>query len=284
MESLSQITKSVRLPLSINIPSYLMDHQFQGKAVLPAVEAMEILAASTLSRLPKTAVHCILDARFDRFLTIKEAGRPMDAYNDLEVLDDGTTVSRLITRTKSKKAMITRTLEHATLCFREVKKKLDPPSWEISEVPVYHVPAETIYKELVPFGPGYHNLIDGVAISGKDARSKVYAPPFEGLPVPLGSPFPLDAAFHAACVWGQRFVGCVGFPVGFRMRRVFSPTRSGNTYKAFIFPKEVHTNRFWVDIWIAGMDGTLKEAALDVEMKDVSRGRMKPPSWILKRE
>jgi len=27
----------------------------------------------------------------------------------------------------------------------------------------------------------------------------------------LGSPFPLDAAMHAACVWGQRFGGIVPF-------------------------------------------------------------------------
>jgi len=97
----------------------------------------------------------------------------------------------------------------------------------------------------------------------------------------LGSPFPLDAAFHAACVWGQRYAGLVGFPVGFALRRVFAPTRPGSIYIARVSPKKIHPDRFLADIWITDMDGALHEAVLDVVMKDVSGGRMEPPSWIL---
>jgi len=282
MESLSKIAEKIRLPLNINVASYLMDHGFQGKAVLPAVEAMGVLAASTLAHLPGRAVNCIRDARFDKFLPIKEAGRPIHAFNDLEVLDDGTAVSRLITKTKSKKAMITRTLEHAILCFQDFSKGPVPPSWEIPAGPVYPVSVETIYKNLVPFGPSYHNLKGRVAISEKGAMGQVNAPPLGGMSSPLGSPFPLDAAFHAACVWGQRYVGYVGFPVGFGLRWLFAPTRSGNTYTARIFPKKIHPDRFLADIWITGMDGALQEGVLDVVMKDVSGGRIRPPSWIVK--
>lgn len=145
-----------------------------------------------------------------------------------------------------------------------------------------HISVETIYKNLVPFGPSYHNLKDGVTISHKGAMVPVYAPSL-GDPVgPLGSPFPLDAAFHAACVWGQRYAGLVGFPVGFALRRLFASTRSGSTYTAGVFPKKIHPDRFSVDIWITNMDGIFQEAVLDVVMRDVSGGRIKPPSWIVK--
>ncbi|MBW2709401.1 MAG: polyketide synthase dehydratase domain-containing protein [Deltaproteobacteria bacterium] len=287
MESLPKITDRVRLPLAIKVPPYLLDHQFQGKAVLPAVEAMEILAASTLAHLPGTAVHCIRDAGFDKFLVISEGCDALNAYNDLEVLDNGTVISRLITKTRSKKAMITRTLEHATLCFQGVSIASEAPPLEIPAFSdpsssKYHISVETIYKSLVPFGPHYHNLKDGVTISEEDAMGRVYAPSWGAAPAGLlGSPFPLDAAFHAACVWGQRYAGLVGFPVGFGLRRLFAPTRSGSTHTARIFPKKVHPDRFLADIWITDMDGALQEAVLDVVMRDVSGGRIKPPSWIV---
>ncbi len=284
MESLPKITESVRLPLSIKVPPHVMDHRFQGKAVLPAVEAMEELAASTRARLPETAVFAIGDARFDKFLFIEDAQTPVDAFNDLEVSENGTVISRLITRTRSKKALITRTLEHATLCFRGVSNGSAPPPSDIPTVSEYHISAETIYQTLVPFGPAYHNLREGVDLHKEGARGKVYAPLWADPSGLLGSSFPLDAAFHAACVWGQRYAGLVGFPVGFRLRRLFVPTRSGNTYTASIIPKAVHSDRFLVDIWITGADGAVHEAVLGVVMKDVSGGRIKPPSWIVKQD
>jgi Polyketide synthase dehydratase domain/Polyketide synthase dehydratase N-terminal domain len=280
MESVSKITEKVRLTLNINVPPYLMDHRFQGRAVLPAVEAMEILAVSTITRLPGTAVHCIQDVSFDKFLVIEDGQQQFNAFNDLEIFENGTVVSKLITKKKSKKAMITRTLEHATLCFKDVLADPVPAPLEIPTGPEYHISVSAIYKSLVPFGPSYQNLKDVVAISEKGAISTVYAPPLGGFTNSLGSPFPLDAAFHAACVWGQRYTGLVGFPVSFGLRRLFVPTCSGNIYTAKIFSKEVHSDRFLVDIWITDTDGTLQEVALDVVMKDVSGGRIKPPSWI----
>ncbi|OQY49672.1 MAG: hypothetical protein B6240_02885 [Desulfobacteraceae bacterium 4572_87] len=285
MERLSNIKEKVRLALNIKVQPYLMDHQFQGKAVLPAVEAMEILAASTLTHLPGTAFNAIRDARFDKFLVIEDGQQQIDAFNDLEVFDNGRVISRFITRTRSKKAMITRTLEHSILCFHGVSSAPEPhpPGVLTGFDPSFskcHIPVESIYQSLVPFGSGYHNLKE-LTLFKKGARGQVYAPLLGESERVLGSPFTLDAAFHAACVWGQRYVGYVGFPVGFGLRRLFTPTHSGNTYTARIFPKEIHSNRFLVDIWITDKDETLHEVALDVIMKDVSGGRIKPPSWIM---
>ena len=280
MERLSNIRETVRLPLCINVHPYLMDHQHRGKAVLPAVEAIEILAASTLAHLPGTSVQRILDARFDKFLVIEDGRQQIDAFNDLEIFDNGRVISRFITKSKSKKALITRTREHATLCFHGVASAPEPPPPGIPTGSEYHIPAESIYQSLVPFGPGYHNLKELILFK-EGARGQVYAPLLGDSERVLGSPFPLDAAFHAACVWGQRYAGLVGFPVGFGLRNLLMPTRSGNTYTARIFPKEIHSNRFLVDIWITDKDATLHEVALDVVMQDVSGGRIKPPSWIL---
>ena len=281
MERLSKIKERVRLPLAISIPPYVMDHQFQGRAVLPAVEAMAILAASTQTCLPETPVNSIHNTRFDKFLPIEKGVKEIRVFNDLEVFDNGTVVSRLLTKTQSEKAKITRTKEHAVLYFDEGSRQPAPRKFNVAKTPEYHVSAETIYTELVPFGPAYHNLKEGVSLWEEMAMARVYAPDHEGTGGILGSPFPLDTAFHAACVWGQRYVGMVGFPVGFGLRHVFSPTRGGNAYPAVILPKRIYANHFFVDIWITETDGTIKEVARDVAMKDVSGGRKKPPPWIL---
>ena len=286
MERLPKIKDRVRLPLAIKIPPYFMDHQFQGKAVLPAVEAMGILAESTLAHLPGTAVHCLRDVRFDKFLVIEADCDEINAFNDIKSFDNGMAVSSLITKTQSKKTLITRTRKHATLCFHEVTNGSEPPSLDIPAASgpsssKCHISVETIYNSLVPFGSSYHNLKEGVTISDKGAIGLVYAQSLGDPAGPLGSPFPLDAAFHAACVWGQRYAGLVGFPVGFTLRRLFVPTRSGSTYTARVFPKKIQPDRFLADIWITGMDGALQEGVLDVVMRDVSGGRMKPPSWVL---
>lgn len=282
MERFSKINERVRLPLTIRIPPYLMDHQFQGRAVLPALEAMEILAASTQAQFPEAAFHTIRNARFDKFLTLKKEVNEIRAFNELEILDDGQVVSKLITKSYFKKAKITRTLEHAVLHFANspLVWNFNPPKF--SEGKAYHVSSETIYTSLVPFGPAYHNLKGGVNLWKNGAEAEVCAPDFERPVGPLGSPFPLDAAFHAACVWGQRYAGFVGFPVAFGLRHVFSPTRPGKSYTAIILPKSPRLNHFLVDIWIAGTDGAAKEAALDVVMKDVSGGRMIPAVSIVK--
>jgi len=99
---------------------------------------------------------------------------------------------------------------------------------------------------------------------------------------PLGSPFPLDAAFHAACAWGQRYSHVVAFPVGLKERHIFRLTRAGKSYTAVIIPIEEDPNLLIFDIWIYGRNGEAYEGVLGVKMRDVSAGRMQPPQWIVK--
>ena len=284
MEDLPKITEKVRLPLKIKVYPYLMDHQFEGKAVLPAVEAIQLLAASTSGYLPDIKIDSILDARFDKFLYISPRVPLIDAFNEIEVREDDGVISRLITKTRSKAGSITRTKEHVSLRFSKNPQNPAPPL--LDEVSALEglgidIPCARLYGELVPFGPAYHNVKDTLTVSERGAIASVYSPDNGAPSAPLGSPFPLDAAFHAACTWGQRYRGIIGFPVGFGIRRIFKQTSPGATYIARIIPKNGYSESLLFDIWIYGQDGVFYEAALDVLMEDVSGGRMKPPQWVL---
>jgi hypothetical protein len=96
----------------------------------------------------------------------------------------------------------------------------------------------------------------------------------------LGSPFPLDAAYHCACVWGQRYARMVAFPVGFEKRTIRKHTLPGESYFCRILPVETHSDLLVFDLWIVDENGVLFESSRGVYMKDVSAGRMKPPQWI----
>lgn len=284
MDDLPKIADKVRLPLKIRIYPYLMDHQLDGKAVLPAVEAIQLLTASTLGYLPDTGIDTIHDARFDKFLYINPRVSLIDAFNEIETHEDGNIVSRLITKTGSKKGSITRTKEHVSLRFSKNPQEPAPPLFdEISALEGigFDIPSDRLYGELVPFGPAYHNVKGTLMVSEQGAIASVYAPDNGVLSTPLGSTFPLDAALHAACAWGQRYRGIVGFPVGFGTRHIFKQTRPKATYIARIIPKKGYSKALLFDIWIYGQDGVFYEAALDVLMEDVSGGKMKPPQWVL---
>jgi hypothetical protein len=97
----------------------------------------------------------------------------------------------------------------------------------------------------------------------------------------LGSPFPLDAAYHGACVWGQRYARMVAFPVGFESRTIWRHTRPGEAYFCRVLPVRMHPDRLVFDLWIGDENGFFFESSRGVCMKDVSAGRMKPPQWIM---
>ena len=286
MEDVPEIERKVRLPLEIEIHPYMMDHRFQGKAVLPAVEAMELLAESTRTYLPDAHTDNIMDAGFPKFLYLEPGVDRIMAFNDIEVYGDGTITSRLITKKYSKKASITRAMEHATLHFS--MHSLPPPPLPpfdrvfALEGICFDIQSERLYSELIPFGPNYHNVKGSASLSEEGASACVYAPEHVTTTELLGSPFPLDAAFHVACAWGQRYSGMVGFPVGLERRHVLKRTHPCESYLCRIMTRETGPGLLVFDIWIFDEAGTFYETALGVQMKDVSQGRMKPPPWIAK--
>ena len=153
-------------------------------------------------------------------------------------------------------------------------------SCEKPEGKCIRVTAETIYRELIPFGTAYQNIIGDLAISPEGALAYLSGGNYEADDHLLGSPFPLDAAMHAACVWGQRFTGIVPFPTGFEKRFIYQKTKKGGSYLGRVVP--VHVDREWImfDAWIYDLKGVIYEAISGITMRDVTQGRLHPPQWI----
>jgi len=285
MEDLSEIVQRARLPVHIKTDAYLLDHCLQGEPVFPAVEAMQLLAASTQSYLPQADVSLMTDARFDKFLSIGPTSRSrwIETFVYMEICKDGRIRSALVTRSRSPRAGITRVMTHAALQFGEERGDTRPLPLDLVSAlqgVCVAIPPDRLYRDLVPFGPAFHNAVSPIFISENGAVGNLQAPAMDGSPGPLGSPFPLDAAFHLASVWAQRYTGIVGFPVGFDRRLIYSPTIPGERYICRILPAQPYNSTPRLDIWIFDRHGHPKEEIRGLRMKDVSGGRIKPPDWI----
>ena len=289
MEDISPVTEKARLPVEFDLRPYLLDHRFDGKPVLPAVEAMQLLAGTTRNYLPRIDPLRICGATFDKFLYLEQISdhTVTGIFNDLEIDKHGRVTARLLTKNRLKKAGITRLKEHVTLRFGEPLFDMRIPDLETAktlQTEPFEVSAERLYRELVPFGPAFQNVKDTLTLAEDGAvaaiRSSSAAAPFG----PLGSPFPIDAAFHAACAWGQRFSSIIGFPVGFNERIIFQPTQPDVTYISRIIPVRQQTDPVILDFDIHLFDetGAVRETMCGLQLKDVSGGRLKPPPWIQK--
>ncbi len=286
MDKLSGIIDTVRLTLNLAAPSYLSDHQVGGRAVLPAVEIMHLLAKAVKEYRADIDVTEMADTRFDKFLYLAPGQDRISAFVDIRTFANGDVTASLLTKHQAKTSAITRTKEHAVVRFPCARTNCAAPAIDLSaalEGVCLAVTAEKIYRELVPFGPAYQNLRQRVFVSESGALAEIGSPAAHEVPpdLLLGSPFPLDAAYHAACVWGQRFAGAVAFPVGFEQRRLFLATQPGERYYCRIDPVEIHAAALIVDIHIYDESGRLRECSLGVRMRDVSGGRVRPPQWIV---
>ena len=107
------------LPLEIPLHAYLFDHRFEGRAVLPAVEAMHLLAVSTRSELPDAPLECMREGAFDKFLYLEDLAdsTATTALNEIEDDPGGGVRAKLLTRNRSKAAGITRLKEHVRITF-----------------------------------------------------------------------------------------------------------------------------------------------------------------------
>lgn len=279
--------ETVRLPVSIAVFPYLQDHRFEGNAVYPAVEAMQTLARAVKEFRPETDITAITDTAFDKFLFIPPDLKKIDALCSITPLENGDITAVLQTKTRAKNAAFTRIKEHVTVHYPRMKPKVDPylpDSLSFGKSNCLEILPGPIYRELVPFGPSYHNISEKLIIHKDGVIAKLQAPIISGAiekTGQLGSPFVLDAAFHSACVWGQRFRSVVAFPVGIETRIIIKPTRPGGSYISAAVPVRKDSDRLVFDICIYDDDNTLYEKALGVHMRDVSAGRLKPPLWII---
>lgn len=274
-----------RRQIRIPVPACWADHRFLGRSVLPAVDAMGLLAAQAIEFRPDILVAQIREAGFDKFLEVFPEKRELSAYCDLSELPGGSVQASLVTRMKTGSAGFMRTKTHVRVLFPQqpaIEKPPHPakdPAARLEGVCV-SVSPDRIYAELVPFGPYYHNICKPLMITHEGALAVIQAPAAGIAFPPLGSPLVLDAAFHAACVWGQRFAGVVAFPVGIDRRFVLMPVTAGERCFCRVIPVRICRDLLQFDLWIFNSSGQIREAALGVRMRDVSGGRLRPPRWI----
>ncbi len=146
---------SVTLP----IPPWFRDHCFNGRVILPAVEAMRLLALAVEDQHPDRNVRIMTEGRFARFLEIAPDQAEIEVLVEMQRDESGNVRAGLQTRKRLR--TMARTISHCELSFiagaspGEVAMDLPQPS---SAGPFGEVPAARIYRELVPFGPAYRTL------------------------------------------------------------------------------------------------------------------------------
>jgi hypothetical protein len=316
MESLSQPVETIAIPLAIPAPGYLHDHHVGGLVVLPAVEALQNVARSK----PATwgADPCRQErAVFHHLLGIDSGAGEIPALHEHARYADGRCLSRLTTLRSGRHLKFTRRMEHVAVWFMPVDREVsaceaangtgapsDPAragrgpseseenSWLEADSPsdpgdavphavqTFRVSADRLYDELVPFGPAYRNVRGDVSLAESGVSATVSGGDFPGAVGPLGSPFPLDAAMHAACAWGQRYRNRVVFPIGFDRREILAPTRAGGTYLCRITPLPDAGAVLRFDVRLYGCNRRPAEVIRGLMMRDIFGGKLAPPAWV----
>ncbi|MHB8988508.1 MAG: polyketide synthase dehydratase domain-containing protein [Desulfobulbia bacterium] len=277
---------SDRTVVAIPIEPWFADHCFNGKIVLPAVETMLLLATKVAATHPEIDPRVMDQVRFARFLEIPAASSRVEALLECQKHEDGSVHAKLLSRRQGK--AMARLQEHGEILFAPAGKN-DAAMTECVPAPPADpemtIPAEQVYRELVPFGPSYHTLQESLQLRGQVAWGKLKAPALphaapDQVRDSLGSPFPLDGAFHAACVLGQRAADFVPFPVGFERRIISRPTLPRGSYRTRVQLLSQTNDELLFDLQIFDDQGQIFESVTGIRMRDVSGGTIKPPEWL----
>jgi hypothetical protein len=288
--TISHLRPSRRIEWQIPVPRLYDDHRFEDRAVVPAVVALRHLAGAVDRYSGQPACHTILDARFERLLPLPAEARVIDVLIELIPGEVAWLEARLMTRRIAARSGISRLLTHVRAVFGAPPIEVPTMAPASPSAPADGIvpgactfPAARLYTDLVPFGPAFQNVIDMVELAPDRAGARVRAPhwPEDHQPAcGLGSPYPLDAAFHVACAWGQRFNGGVPFPVGFERLVVAAPTSSGGDYHCRVFPRGPDGAQLVFDIDLVASSGRVVEKLVGLRMQDIRRQPFPPPRWI----
>jgi hypothetical protein len=266
---------TVVLPVTLPDLPGLADHPIAGKATVPAVELLELLARSVAERhggllpLPLT----MSDVSLSRFLPAEEIPRCTFEIR-LEPAAGG--VRALLTSSIALPGGMRRSREHAAATFLT---RATTPTLPPAPATDFDVAAERVYGELIPFGPRYCNLRETLRLGREGAVGLVHSPePPRQPPLLLGCPFLIDAAMHLACVWGQRYLGYVTYPTGFALRVLAKPIPDGER-RCFVFPRAVEPRRLLCDLWLCDERGVVSDMVTGLAMSPLAAGAL-PPAWI----
>lgn len=264
-----------RLPLTIPLKPWYQDHCFAGRSVLPAVETMLLLAARAAETYPEVDIRVMADVRFAKFLEFPPTAASLDCFVLCEGAGDGRLRTQLLSRVQCR--AMSRIKEHGEVFFSPAQggdsahRPIVRLTAETLSGPLTEITAEYLYRELVPFGPQYQTLRETLYLSEFEAWGKLQAPDLPQAPIEkiIGSPFPLDGAFHAACVLGQQFVDFVPFPVGFDKRVITRPTQAGCCYQTKVRYGCQTSDELVFDLAIFDREGQLYETITGLRMRDV---------------
>ena len=281
MEEFSRLTTPLQVSWRFQPGSWAGDHCYKERAVLPAVDSLRLLADCLRRFFPGHPPANLRKARFKRFLHIDDLQKTCVVTIEFSRCDGGIR-ARLLRRLKGSR--ISRMLEYAEVCFNDQGIPPEPPPLLPEQIHAagnsFVVEPQRLYRDLVPFGPAYHTVRAPIVLAGKGAAASLVGRS-GGEDKDLGSPFYLDGAFHVACAWGQRYAEMVTFPVAIGDHRTVLPVAAGTACWCLVLPGRIDTKKgFLADIWIVDDEGNLRETAVGVEMRDVSKGQLRPPEWI----
>lgn len=265
-----------RIPVSIPVLPWFVDHSFNGKVIFPAVETMLLLAKVAKGIVPALPVTYMAQASFSKLLELPEGATEIAALVEYEETDTGFSC-KLLSKIQFKK--ISRIKEHAALHFTFQEQDLSPLPFQNREDGDLLIDAAKIYHELVPFGLNYRSIIGTLHLRNATTIARLQAPKLpqkQKMETVIGSPFPLDGAMHAACVLGQCVADFVPFPVGFAERIIHKPTVAGTEYSSSVQLVSQTENELLFDLSIFAMTGEPCETVKGLRMRDVTGGMIRP--------
>lgn len=276
----ADVSEPKHYPVTLPLAPWLFDHHFNGQAILPAVEIMQLLARAAVQLAPSTDVLHMTDASFNRLLALAPGQKQLELTIAICEEDSGVR-AQLFSRQQFK--TMARMVEHGEVFFGG--RSSAGANWIVRETHCtaqegLAIGAERVYRELVPFGPAFRTLSDKVTLQGARAQGTLKAPGFAHETNPLGSPFPMDGAMHAACVHGQWTGDFIPFPVGFAARIVHRPTEPGEQYQTCAYLLTQSPQELVYNLEIRDAEQRLRESIHKLRMRDVTAGRLKPPGWI----
>ena len=164
--------KAAIFPIPVQPPPYFRDHHVNSRPVLPAVEAMELLAADAVRRFPQTDSRRMSEMHFEKFLHL-DTRDSVPAFSRVEQAANGSLRATLATRFQAPKSKIARTLEHASLVLGGPLLPGGAPPLDTAACLAgicTAVDSERIYSEMVPFGPAYRNIREKLLIAPDGAQ------------------------------------------------------------------------------------------------------------------
>ncbi len=124
----------MKIPLSMAIPDYLRDHRYEGRVVLPAAEALQILAKSLPEDLPRCNPLLQEGGEFSRLLHLDPGADTLDVLHEIAILPDGRRQSRLTTLHSGRQTQLNRRMTHVSVVFVSI----DPVATDGENRPTDH--------------------------------------------------------------------------------------------------------------------------------------------------